>query len=88
LRKKPHTHETERETIRQLCLPTHIACQNLDITPVAWEWRVRRILLKFGVENEKALIIKAIKLGIVPVESFMYRNFSDGDAFDISGCRE
>jgi len=40
------------------------------------------------VENEKALIIKAIKLGIVPVESFMYRNFSDGDAFDISGCRE
>lgn len=67
--------DSELELVKQLCLPHKIVCQNLGINEGALNMRVKRLAQRFGVENKRALIVKIIQLGMVPVNDFDYRVF-------------
>lgn len=68
--------DTERETLVHLCLPTKVICPELGVTQTAWETRVWRLLARFGVENKRALIIKALQLKMVSITDFTYRDYN------------
>lgn len=71
--------DDEFQLLKQLCLPNKVVCQNLKINSGALRMRVARLLVKVGVENRRALIIKALRLRLVTVSSFMCREFRVGD---------
>ena len=67
--------EADLELVRQLCLPYKVICQNFSLSEGALNMRVKRLLGKFGVENQRSLIVRVIQLGLLPAESFAYREF-------------
>ncbi len=70
---------TEIEMIKQLCLPYKIIAGNMEMSQTALSSRIWRICAKLGVENQRALIIKALGLGMVNVTDFTYREYDGKD---------
>ncbi len=65
----------ELELVKLLCLPQKLACDKLGISDNAFRCRTTRLMRKYGVENQRALIVKMVKIGILPIESIEYRDF-------------
>lgn len=64
--------------IKQLCLPNKIISGNLEISPAAVSMQITRIGDKLGVENRTAIVIKALKLGLVNLDQLVYRSYNGG----------
>ena len=71
--------DTDIALIRQLCLPHKIISRGMGISHTALTTKIWRLCSKLGVENQRALIIKALELGIVTIENFTYRKFNGKD---------
>lgn len=67
--------ENELELVKLICMPQKLACEKLGISVNAFRCRTTRLMKKYGVENQRALIIKVIKAGLLAIESIEYRNF-------------
>ena len=63
------------ELLTKLCIPQKVLCQEMGISGLALQARINRLLVRFGVENQRALLVKVLKLGIVRLESVEYREF-------------
>ena len=61
--------------IRQLCLPYKIIGQNMKLDNPAIRMRVSRLAVKLGVETRTALVVKAVKLGLVHIDELAFREF-------------
>lgn len=73
--------DKDLELIKQLCLPYKIICQNMELNQGTVRLRVKRLISKMGVESRTALVVKAIKLGLVSIDELPMREY----AKDISG---
>ena len=67
---------SDLELIWQLCLPHKIICQKMGISHTALRARIRRLMQKMGVENQRALIVKALHLQLISIENLTYRSFN------------
>lgn len=67
--------ETDLKLIVLLGLPDAIIGHKLHILPGAVSMRISRVAVKLGVENRTALIIKALKLGLVTTSQLSYRDY-------------
>lgn len=74
---RPDVTESELDLIKRLCVPLKITAAELETNYNTVRIRVKRLQDKFGVENMRALIIKAIKLGFLTVGDFKYREYRD-----------
>ena len=61
--------------IKMLCLPYKIIGQSTGLDNPAIRMRVSRLAVKLGVETRTAIVVKAIKLGIVQIDEMAFREF-------------
>ena len=71
--------DSDLELIMQLCLPHKIICENMGVSHMALRKRTERLMLRMGVENQRALIVKALQLQLVSIDTLSIREF-DGRA--------
>ncbi len=69
--------------IRQLCLPYKIVAQNMGLDSAALRMRITRLAVKLGVENRTALVVKALKMGLITLNQLILREY--GSAKNLSG---
>ena len=62
--------------IKQLCLPHKIICANIGISHGALRVRLNRLMQKLGVENQRALLVKALQLHTISIDEIVYREFN------------
>lgn len=67
----------ELALIKQLCLPNKIIAQNLNIEVPTVKMRVARLATKFGAETRAAIMVKALKRGLVTIDELAYRERYD-----------
>ncbi len=70
---------TDIELIKRLCLPYKITSVSMGISQTALSTKIWRLCAKLGVENQRALIIKVLELGIVDLSDFTYREYDGKD---------
>ena len=75
VRKRPALTDEQLELLTKLCIPQKVLCQEMGLGKVALQARIRRLQIRFGVENQRALLVKVLRLGIVSLESISYREF-------------
>jgi hypothetical protein len=63
------------ELIKQFCLPHKIIRQNMNLTKGALDMRTKRLMDKMGVENRTALVVMALKLGLVTIDELSVRTY-------------
>lgn len=68
--------DAELEIIKQLGLPNKIISQNIGIAETYIAVKVTRIAAKLGVENRTAIVIKALKLGLITIDQLVFREFN------------
>lgn len=61
--------------IRRLGLPNKIIGQHFGISDAAVSMKITRLAIKLGVENRTAIIIRALRLGLVKAAELSYREF-------------
>ena len=71
----PTLTEDQLRLLSRLCMPQKLVCRELGIDIWALKARTRRLMAKFGVENQRALLVKALRLGLVDLDSIDYREF-------------
>jgi DNA-binding NarL/FixJ family response regulator len=59
--------------IRQLCMENKVIAQNTRTSEQVVKNRVNRLATKLGVENRTAIVIKALKLGLLALSELAYR---------------
>lgn len=69
--------ESELELVKLLCLPHKLICEKLGISYGALKTRVKRVMDKYGVENQRALIVKVLVMDWLHITDFEYREFAD-----------
>lgn len=67
--------KSEVELISMIGLPDKIICVKFDILRGALSMRLTRIAIKLGVESRVAILVKALKLGIVAPKQLQYRDY-------------
>ena len=67
------------ELIKQLCLPDKVISYNIGLSSVNVRKRISRLAFRFGVENRTALLVRALKLGLVGVDELVFREYDDGE---------
>jgi len=72
---RPALTEEQLELLTKLCIPQKVLCQEMGLSALALQARIRRLQVRFGVENQRSLLVKALRLGIVSLESMEYREF-------------
>ena len=72
---RPALTDEQLKLLTKLCIPQKILCQEMGISRLALQARIRRLLVRFGVENQRALLVKVLKSGIVSLESMEYKEF-------------
>ena len=72
---RPALTEEQLELLTNLCIPQKVLCQEMGLSELALQARIRRLVVRFGVENQRALLIKMLKLGVISLESIKYREF-------------
>ena len=63
------------ELIKRLCLPNKVIGLFFGEDVDTIGMRVMRLAAKLKVENRRAVIVKALKLGLVTVDELDYREF-------------
>lgn len=75
------------ELLAHVCLPDKITSSKLSISADTIRKRVERLKLKFGVENRASLVVKAVKLGLVPISALQYRELDGQNILRETNCR-
>jgi len=63
--------DADLDLIRKICLPYKLIGHSNGL---GLEMKVSRLLRKFGVDNRAALVVKALKLGLVTLDQLQYRD--------------
>ena len=71
----PKVSEEDLALIRLLCLPYKIIGEKFGVPAATVNMRVTRLIIRFGVENRMAIVVKALKFGLVTVDQLVYRNY-------------
>jgi DNA-binding NarL/FixJ family response regulator len=72
---KPALTDEQLELLTKLCIPQKVLCLEMGLSELALQARIRRLVNRFGVENQRALLVKALRLGIIDLEFVVYREF-------------
>ncbi len=68
--------EVDLELIKRLCLSYKEIGADLQIPATTANERIARLIVKFGVESRTAVVVRALKLGLVTVDQLIYRNYN------------
>ena len=60
--------DSDLALIKTLCLPNKVISQMFGDSPAAVSMQVTRIGAKLGVENRTAIVIKALRLGLITID--------------------
>jgi len=71
--------DSDLELVKQLCLPDKIIAENLGVSHLVIRQRITRICIKFGVENRRAVIVRALELDLISLDQFVYRDYGKPD---------
>ena len=67
--------ESNLKLIKLLCLPDKVIGQYLQLSPAAVAMRITRTSVKLGVENRTAIVVRALKLGLVNIDQLTCRDY-------------
>jgi DNA-binding NarL/FixJ family response regulator len=63
----------ELALIKQLCLPNKIIAQNEKTSEQVIKNRISSLAERVGVDSRAAIVVKALKLGLVALSDLVYR---------------